>query len=93
MLARYQAGNVRGSHVIERIRWPERRRNPGRRAAESKSRRTGAYLRRGRGPRSRRERPHEPHTTYARGNQTKAAAILGISRKALWEKRKRFGLR
>ena len=31
--------------------------------------------------------------TYARGNQTKAAAILGISRKALWEKRKRFGLR
>lgn len=30
---------------------------------------------------------------YARGNQTKAAAILGISRKALWEKRKRFGLR
>jgi len=31
--------------------------------------------------------------TYARGNQTRAAAILGISRKALWEKRKRFGLR
>ena len=30
---------------------------------------------------------------YSRGNQTKAAAILGISRKALWEKRKRFGLR
>src|SRR5215208_3098125 len=30
--------------------------------------------------------------TYARGNQTRAAAILGISRKALWEKRKRFGL-
>ena len=30
---------------------------------------------------------------YARGNQTRAAAILGISRKALWEKRKRFGLR
>jgi DNA-binding NtrC family response regulator len=29
---------------------------------------------------------------YAKGNQTKAAAILGISRKALWEKRKRFGL-
>ena len=28
-----------------------------------------------------------------RGNQTRAAAILGISRKALWEKRKRFGLR
>jgi DNA-binding NtrC family response regulator len=27
-----------------------------------------------------------------RGNQTRAAAILGISRKALWEKRKRFGL-
>jgi len=31
--------------------------------------------------------------TYVRGNQTRAAAILGISRKALWEKRKRFGLR
>ena len=30
---------------------------------------------------------------YARGNQTKAASILGISRKALWEKRKRYGLR
>ena len=29
----------------------------------------------------------------ARGNQTRAAAILGISRKALWEKRKRYGLR
>jgi DNA-binding NtrC family response regulator len=29
---------------------------------------------------------------YAKGNQTKAAAILGISRKALWEKRKRYGL-
>jgi DNA-binding NtrC family response regulator len=27
-----------------------------------------------------------------RGNQTRAAAILGISRKALWEKRRRFGL-
>jgi DNA-binding NtrC family response regulator len=26
----------------------------------------------------------------AKGNQTKAAAILGISRKALWEKRKRY---
>ena len=26
-----------------------------------------------------------------RGNQTRAAAILGINRKALWEKRKRFG--
>jgi DNA-binding NtrC family response regulator len=30
---------------------------------------------------------------FAKGNQTRAAAILGISRKALWEKRKRFGLR
>jgi DNA-binding NtrC family response regulator len=29
---------------------------------------------------------------FARGNQTRAAAILGISRKALWEKRKRYGL-
>src|SRR5215208_2622885 len=28
----------------------------------------------------------------AKGNQTRAAAILGISRKALWEKRKRYGL-
>jgi len=27
-----------------------------------------------------------------RGNQARAAAILGISRKTLWEKRKRFGL-
>jgi DNA-binding NtrC family response regulator len=27
-----------------------------------------------------------------KGNQTQAAAILGISRKALWEKRKRYGL-
>jgi len=26
------------------------------------------------------------------GNQTKAAAILGISRKALWEKRRRYGI-
>jgi DNA-binding NtrC family response regulator len=29
---------------------------------------------------------------HARGNQTMAAEILGISRKALWEKRKRYGL-
>jgi DNA-binding NtrC family response regulator len=29
---------------------------------------------------------------HARANQTKAASILGISRKALWEKRKRYGL-
>jgi DNA-binding NtrC family response regulator len=29
---------------------------------------------------------------HATGNQTKAASILGISRKALWEKRKRYGL-
>jgi len=29
---------------------------------------------------------------HARGNQTKAAQLLGISRKALWEKRKRYGL-
>ena len=27
------------------------------------------------------------------GSQTRAAAILGISRKALWEKRKRYGIR
>ncbi len=29
----------------------------------------------------------------AGGNQTKAARILGISRKALWEKRRRYGLK
>jgi two-component system, NtrC family, response regulator HydG len=29
---------------------------------------------------------------HVRGNQTKAAQLLGISRKALWEKRKRYGL-
>ena len=29
---------------------------------------------------------------HARGNQTEAARRLGISRKALWEKRKRYGL-
>lgn len=29
---------------------------------------------------------------HARGNQTEAARVLGISRKALWEKRKRYGL-
>jgi DNA-binding NtrC family response regulator len=28
----------------------------------------------------------------AKGNQTKAASVLGISRKALWEKRKRYGI-
>ena len=26
------------------------------------------------------------------GSQTRAAAVLGISRKALWEKRRRFGI-
>ena len=30
---------------------------------------------------------------FAKGNQTRAASILGISRKALWEKRKRYGMR
>jgi DNA-binding NtrC family response regulator len=29
---------------------------------------------------------------YTRGHQGKAAALLGISRKALWEKRRRFGI-
>jgi two-component system response regulator FlrC len=29
---------------------------------------------------------------HSRGNQTKAAQLLGISRKALWEKRRRFGI-
>jgi DNA-binding protein Fis len=28
----------------------------------------------------------------AGGSQTKAAAALGISRKALWEKRRRYGI-
>ena len=28
----------------------------------------------------------------AKGNQTRAAAVLGISRKALWEKRRRYGI-
>jgi two-component system NtrC family response regulator len=28
----------------------------------------------------------------ARGSQTRAAAVLGISRKALWEKRRRYGI-
>ena len=27
-----------------------------------------------------------------RGNQSRAAEVLGISRKALWEKRKRYGM-
>jgi DNA-binding protein Fis len=26
------------------------------------------------------------------GSQTRAAAVLGISRKALWEKRRRYGI-
>jgi DNA-binding NtrC family response regulator len=30
--------------------------------------------------------------TETRGNQSRAAAVLGISRKALWEKRKRYGI-
>jgi DNA-binding NtrC family response regulator len=29
---------------------------------------------------------------HVKGSQTRAAAILGISRKALWEKRKRYGM-
>ncbi len=29
---------------------------------------------------------------HVRGNQTRAAEILGISRKSLWEKRRRYGL-
>ena len=27
-----------------------------------------------------------------KGNQTRAASVLGISRKALWEKRRRYGM-
>jgi len=30
---------------------------------------------------------------YTRGNQSRAAVLLGISRKALWEKRKRYGMK
>ena len=29
---------------------------------------------------------------YTRGHQGQAADLLGISRKALWEKRKRYGI-
>jgi DNA-binding NtrC family response regulator len=29
---------------------------------------------------------------YTRGHQGRAADLLGISRKALWEKRKRYGI-
>ena len=29
---------------------------------------------------------------YTRGHQGRAAELLGISRKALWEKRKRYGI-
>jgi propionate catabolism operon transcriptional regulator len=29
---------------------------------------------------------------YTRGHKGKAARILGVSRKALWEKRRRFGI-
>lgn len=39
------------------------------------------------------EREHILHTLgYARGHQGKAAELLGISRKSLWEKRKRYGI-
>lgn len=39
------------------------------------------------------EREHIRATlAFARGHQGRAAEILGISRKALWEKRKRYGL-
>lgn len=34
----------------------------------------------------------ETALAYARGHQTRAAEILGISRKALWQKRKRLGI-
>ena len=29
---------------------------------------------------------------YTRGNQTEAAGLLGISRKSLWERRKKLGI-
>ena len=39
------------------------------------------------------EREHILRTlAYTRGHQGRAAEILGISRKALWEKRKRFDI-
>ncbi len=46
-------------------------------------------------PRSLQELEHDAIVRaleYTRGHQGKAAALLGISRKALWEKRKRLGL-
>ncbi len=46
-------------------------------------------------PRSLQELEHEGilrALEYTRGHQGKAAKLLGISRKALWEKRKRLGL-
>ncbi|REJ79833.1 MAG: sigma-54-dependent Fis family transcriptional regulator [Acidobacteria bacterium] len=46
-------------------------------------------------PRSLRQAEHEAilrALAYARGNQTQAAEILGISRKSLWERRKRLGI-
>lgn len=39
------------------------------------------------------QRQIEAALAYTRGHQGKAAALLGISRKTLWEKRKRLGLR
>jgi DNA-binding NtrC family response regulator len=49
--------------------------------------------------RERRPRLRDVEQAYVRhvldavgGNQTRAAAVLGISRKALWEKRRRFGI-
>ena len=39
------------------------------------------------------ERRHIQRTlAYTRGHQGKAAELLGISRKALWETRRRYGL-
>jgi two-component system NtrC family response regulator/two-component system response regulator AtoC len=40
------------------------------------------------------EQAHILHAlAYTRGNQSRAAKLLGISRKALWEKRKRYGMK
>jgi len=39
------------------------------------------------------ERDHIRHVlAHTRGHQGRAAALLGISRKSLWEKRRRYGI-
>jgi DNA-binding NtrC family response regulator len=99
-LTRYHwPGNVRElRHVLERVMLAGVGRNIGADALPMEVLEGNeSYLAPGTGPRPTLEeverRYIELTLTYARGNQTRAAAILGISRKALWEKRKRYGLR